>query len=101
MKKLTPAQHSTLVEVATASTKNLLSGMYLAPSYKPRDALLRLGYIRSSGRSGEDWFKPTKEGLEYLESTGCLPPEEQRFAQWMGSPVGQCFLRDLGYERKL
>lgn len=20
--------------------------------------------------------------------------------QWLGSPVGQCFLRDLGYERK-
>ena len=45
--------------------------------------------------------------LAYLMGNGSRPGDiTQRDAtvaatvvQWLGSPIGQCFLRDLGYER--
>lgn len=64
-------------------------------------------------RFAEAWAKENKQGsiLAYLldpaHGTGYRPPlptvrEAETAAtviQWLGSPVGQGFLRDLGYER--
>jgi len=65
-------------------------------------------------RLAEAWARENKTGhiLAYLldphSGTAGRPPEPEReehvlaatVVQWLGSPVGQCFLRDLGYERK-
>lgn len=60
------------------------------------------------------WQKANDQGhiLDYLldpnNGVGGRPPETPArecvvaatVLQWLGSPVGQAFLRDLGYERK-
>lgn len=65
-------------------------------------------------RFAKAWDDQNRHGsnLAYLldpkNGVGCRPPEptdrEHEVAatviQWLGSPVGQGFLRDLGYEKK-
>lgn len=63
-------------------------------------------------RFAKSWHSDGAHNLKYLL---CPPETDQRFAptpserdevvaatviQWLGSPVGQCFLRDLGYKMK-
>lgn len=60
-------------------------------------------------RFAEAWASTNDQGhvLEYLMGDGArradIEPRDREVAatviQWLGSPVGQCFLRDLGYTR--
>ena len=65
-------------------------------------------------RFAEAWAEHNKHGstLAYLldptQAGGVRPPDPSdrdkvvaaTVIQWLGSPVGQCFLRDLGYEKR-
>lgn len=46
-------------------------------------------------------LEPNKSGTA---PSRYLTPEEEKIVisamQWLGSPLGQCFLRDMGYEKK-
>lgn len=61
----------------------------------------------------EQNYSRTHDTLTYLLHTGnhgggiyMKPPTDRErevaatIIQWLGTPVGQCFLSDLGYERK-
>ena len=52
------------------------------------------------------WLLCPEANVQYSEHRGRPPEptEDQHMVaatvvQWLGSPVGQCFLRDLGYEK--
>jgi hypothetical protein len=160
---------ATLLQVAEACEAEKFGSLYIVDNYKPKDALLKRGYIEMVGLMG-DRYQLTPSGKDYLRSIGRpfnprwvnkpkkrlnrglatyrlrSNPEEERFAlaweennqplgtpgigpvlaallnpnqevspiseptprerevaatvvQWLGSPSGQAFLRDLGYVR--
>lgn len=57
-------------------------------------------------RFAQEWARQGNT-LAYLLGNGVTPAEPSdrdaqvaaTIIQWLGSPVGQCFLRDLGYEK--
>jgi len=69
----------------------------------------RFGNNPEERRFAAEWERQNREclTLEYLlgdDNSRAEPTDRERqvaatVVQWLGSPVGQCFLRDLGYTK--